>query len=755
MTRSWGPEFKGYYHNANTTLNGINFSQNWPRARQPVVTIIVVGIGSILFHGTLLFSLQLFDEVPMMFCVLMLCYSVFENQKEKKFGKWFPIGLTIWGLFITAVMVLSGRYHQDRMMQLIEFYVFQGSFVVMAGCVYLNTLFIVFDSKAEKGVRRLWLLGSVVFLIGYIGWHIDLHFCSRMHNLPFDVPNPQLHAWWHFTASYGSYLLCVLVTYNGSKALGKNPSLRWILSILPYIELPENNSLNEKSVLYGNEKSEKVSNYGTIINDVGQNGECEKHVNIIHTSTVSEYSERLETYSKKHNIKNFEYSQYSDLKCIGKGGYGVVYSATFQGQQYALKSLNNNLNFGKKEFKNFKRELECLYKIDHSNIIKFYGISRGKNFTNEFNQCLFSNEVLVELDKLSAEIIVEFIIYKINNKKQEIKYKLQEIEDSDREIEDSIRVNQLKDWLQLNEEKDQLINEIEVPKKNLELMKEKLKNAKNDNKETKELEEQIKNLQKELDELKEKFYSKLDKMGTIFRKKEIIINTLELYLKAVEKWIPDGTNKSTKEDVVNLQQELKKLGLAAELNELSNKQREVNQLKDWLQLNEAKDQLVNEIEELKKKLELKEEELKNAKNDSKETKELKEQIKNLQKELDAKKEKIEELENNEKEIRKLSELKTGLKELKEKFHAKLDKMITISSQKKKIINTLELYLEAVEKRTHDGMDKSIKDEVVNKQQELKKLGLAAELNDLSNKQREVTKMEIKIAEIKANKAKFK
>ncbi|CAG8662000.1 23739_t:CDS:2 [Dentiscutata erythropus] len=246
-----------------------------PRYSICFASIIVVGIGSILFHGTLLFSLQLFDEVPMMFCVLMLFYSVFENQKEKKFGKWFPIGLTIWGLLITTIMILSGKDHEDRMMQLIEFYVFQGTFVVMAVCVYIHTLSIVFNPNVEKGVRKLWFLGSVVFLIGYIGWHIDLHFCSRMHQLPY---NPQLHAWWHFTASYGSYLICVLVTYNGSKVLGKNPSLRWILNVLPYIELPEPSSLTEKSAIYVNEKIEKVTNYGTIIR---KNGEMDKRVNAI------------------------------------------------------------------------------------------------------------------------------------------------------------------------------------------------------------------------------------------------------------------------------------------------------------------------------------------------------------------------------------------------------------------------------------------------------------------------------------------
>ncbi|CAG8724868.1 25884_t:CDS:2, partial [Dentiscutata erythropus] len=69
-----------------------------------------------------------------------------------------------------------------------------------------------------------------------------------------------------------------------------------------------------------------------------------------------EFSERLEAYLKSQTIKRFDYSQFRDVKRIGEGGYAVVYSAAFNGQTYALKSLNNNLKFERKEFKQFKHE---------------------------------------------------------------------------------------------------------------------------------------------------------------------------------------------------------------------------------------------------------------------------------------------------------------------------------------------------------------------------------------------------------------
>ncbi|CAG8790674.1 6092_t:CDS:2, partial [Gigaspora rosea] len=90
-----------------------------------------------------------------------------------------------------------------------------------------------------------------------------------------------------------------------------------------------------------------------------------------------EYLEQLETYFEEYNIKWFDYSEFSNLKTVGVGGYAVVYSATFQGQTYALKSLNINLSFSDKAFKQFKREIKCLYTVEnHPNIVNFYGICR-------------------------------------------------------------------------------------------------------------------------------------------------------------------------------------------------------------------------------------------------------------------------------------------------------------------------------------------------------------------------------------------
>ncbi|PKY24769.1 hypothetical protein RhiirB3_527444 [Rhizophagus irregularis] len=77
--------------------------------------------------------------------------------------------------------------------------------------------------------------GSTIFLIGYIGWNIDYHFCTEMNK----ILNPQLHAWWHVTASYSCYSLLLIAIFDRSKTLGKNPKIKWVCIILPYVGLSD------------------------------------------------------------------------------------------------------------------------------------------------------------------------------------------------------------------------------------------------------------------------------------------------------------------------------------------------------------------------------------------------------------------------------------------------------------------------------------------------------------------------------------
>ncbi|GBB89671.1 hypothetical protein RclHR1_16450001 [Rhizophagus clarus] len=199
-------------------------------------TITLIGFGSILFHGTLIFPSEHFDGIPMVFFLLILFYSINENKKEKKFGKWFPITLFLWGFIFSVILVLLKGYYENEIMKLVEFYIFQGSFFLMSICVYLHIAAIVIRNlRKEKSIISLMILGTIIFLIGYLGWNIDYHFCTEMSK----ILNPQLHAWWHVAASYSSYSLLLIVMFDRSKMLEKNPKIKWVCIILPYVGLSE------------------------------------------------------------------------------------------------------------------------------------------------------------------------------------------------------------------------------------------------------------------------------------------------------------------------------------------------------------------------------------------------------------------------------------------------------------------------------------------------------------------------------------
>ncbi|CAG8780276.1 30035_t:CDS:2 [Gigaspora margarita] len=80
---------------------------------------------------------------------------------------------------------------------------------------------------------------------------------------------------------------------------------------------------------------------------------------------------------KEEDIINYEYSAYENIEVIEKGGFGIVYSANYYGEKFALKRLK--CDEANKEVSNeFIKELKQLHAINfHPNINQFYGITRG------------------------------------------------------------------------------------------------------------------------------------------------------------------------------------------------------------------------------------------------------------------------------------------------------------------------------------------------------------------------------------------
>ncbi|CAG8513780.1 19805_t:CDS:2 [Gigaspora rosea] len=89
------------------------------------------------------------------------------------------------------------------------------------------------------------------------------------------------------------------------------------------------------------------------------------------SSAPKKYPEWLKQELNKGNITFYYYSQFNNVKDIGKGGFGLISSADYNGTKFALKNLNT-----KEATREFVNELKQLRAVEvHPNINQFYGIT--------------------------------------------------------------------------------------------------------------------------------------------------------------------------------------------------------------------------------------------------------------------------------------------------------------------------------------------------------------------------------------------
>ena len=180
--------------------------------------VCLVGLGSVAFHATLRFELQLLDELPMVYLVTLIVYILLEDRPRPRFGPWLPAVLIGYVVLITALASLTrGK---------VEFWVFQLSF----GSLELYSLGRVYWLQrrlSDPRARRCFRLGIGAYLVAIALWFVDLRACGFVsRTLPaYGIPNPQLHAVWHVLVSVGFYLLLLVIAADRMEKLGRKAQL--------------------------------------------------------------------------------------------------------------------------------------------------------------------------------------------------------------------------------------------------------------------------------------------------------------------------------------------------------------------------------------------------------------------------------------------------------------------------------------------------------------------------------------------------
>ncbi|GMM35122.1 alkaline dihydroceramidase [Saccharomycopsis crataegensis] len=210
---------------------------------------LLVGIGSWLFHMTLMYEFQLLDELPMLYATCVPFWSIFSKGKSPK--QTFIIGVlvtTLAGLMTAIYLIIKDpTFHQAC-------YAFLNFMII--GKSYHTITTSVDNVKYKKEISTMIMLmvkGVGSFLFGYFLWNLDIHLCSQVTQLKRFVGLPygfllEGHGWWHLFTGLGVYHYDIFLEYLRLFEIGKQDDycLTTKFYILPDIETKDRQVTEKK-----------------------------------------------------------------------------------------------------------------------------------------------------------------------------------------------------------------------------------------------------------------------------------------------------------------------------------------------------------------------------------------------------------------------------------------------------------------------------------------------------------------------------
>uniref|UniRef100_A0A8C6SK24 Alkaline ceramidase n=1 Tax=Neogobius melanostomus TaxID=47308 RepID=A0A8C6SK24_9GOBI len=180
------------------------------------IGLTAVGIGSWCFHMTLLYEMQLLDELPMIYSTCVFVYCLYECFKQEKTISFFLIAL----LLLFSVSVILCR-------RLITAY-------------YLITMLysLYCECRVYPWLKPLCYTSLGIFMLGFLLWNIDNIFCDSLRNTAPGVGVvTQFHAWWHIFTGLGSYLHILLSLQIRATYLKFRPKVKFQCGVWPTLHM--------------------------------------------------------------------------------------------------------------------------------------------------------------------------------------------------------------------------------------------------------------------------------------------------------------------------------------------------------------------------------------------------------------------------------------------------------------------------------------------------------------------------------------
>ncbi|KAL2146266.1 hypothetical protein VTI28DRAFT_4562 [Corynascus sepedonium] len=173
---------------------------------------IVVGLGSMAFHTTLKYEMQLADELPMIYTVCIMGFATFAYKRPARVRILIAAALIGLAVFITVYYLYAKDpvFHQVAYGLLTAGTIFRGFYVMETG---LRPKLSQRKEPAEcdqymRNMYKLAFTGILMFLAGFFIWNMDNIYCHHLTNtknnllLPWSVVL-EGHGWWHILTGLG------------------------------------------------------------------------------------------------------------------------------------------------------------------------------------------------------------------------------------------------------------------------------------------------------------------------------------------------------------------------------------------------------------------------------------------------------------------------------------------------------------------------------------------------------------------------
>ncbi|KAI8994307.1 ceramidase [Gaertneriomyces semiglobifer] len=196
--------------------------------------LMLVGLGSFMFHGTLVWSMQLLDEVPMLMGTCVFVYTHLQMFSSST----SPTKIVL----LTTVLIASVTSYLLTESPLL----FQATFIVLtlfqlaSGLYNLRRISRTHHAES-KSLAKMIIVCVGSMLLAFALWNTDQIHCGAIQEHRRNIGYPlriglELHAWWHLLTCYGGYMAVVCSQYCRLLALGRRDvQLAWIAGVVPRI----------------------------------------------------------------------------------------------------------------------------------------------------------------------------------------------------------------------------------------------------------------------------------------------------------------------------------------------------------------------------------------------------------------------------------------------------------------------------------------------------------------------------------------